>query len=290
MTEKYCKQCGEPIPKDNNWGIKQYCDKKCYCEAKGYNYYGPKIEKIVCQNPDCPREGEPFKPKQRNRETYCSRACAYQVTAKRKAARAERLEAEKEQRVWWPRIVSKPVRYCEVCGNWLTNKDYKYCSDECRAEQSRRSTRKHHYENRSILTEHKCKECGGTFNSYRSLETIDSEPQRKYCSQRCRRKGTSRLHADHKARRRALKKGATTERVYRRKVFERDKYVCQICGEKILKSKSVPHPKSATLDHRIPLVKGGEHNYDNVQAAHFMCNSIKSDNIEGVQTRMRISC
>lgn len=35
----------------------------------------------------------------------------------------------------------------------------------------------------------------------------------------------------------------------------------------------------ATIDHIIPLSKGGTHTYNNVQLAHYICNSKKSDKI-----------
>ena len=34
-----------------------------------------------------------------------------------------------------------------------------------------------------------------------------------------------------------------------------------------------------TIDHIKPISKGGTHTWDNVQLAHFHCNSIKSDKI-----------
>ena len=39
----------------------------------------------------------------------------------------------------------------------------------------------------------------------------------------------------------------------------------------------VPEPLAATLDHIVPLSCGGEHSEANVQLAHFLCNSTKSD-------------
>lgn len=40
---------------------------------------------------------------------------------------------------------------------------------------------------------------------------------------------------------------------------------------------TVPHPLSPTLDHITPLAEGGEHTPENVQLAHFICNSHKGD-------------
>lgn len=33
----------------------------------------------------------------------------------------------------------------------------------------------------------------------------------------------------------------------------------------------------STLDHVIPLARGGEHSYSNVRCAHYWCNAIKTD-------------
>jgi len=43
----------------------------------------------------------------------------------------------------------------------------------------------------------------------------------------------------------------------------------------------VPHPKAPTIDHVIPLSKGGTHEPANVQLAHYYCNSIKADGAWG---------
>lgn len=56
--------------------------------------------------------------------------------------------------------------------------------------------------------------------------------------------------------------------------------VCGICGREVDKSLKYPHPMSATIDHIIPLDKGG-HPSDlaNLQLAHFCCNRQKSDKL-----------
>jgi len=55
----------------------------------------------------------------------------------------------------------------------------------------------------------------------------------------------------------------------RHEIFERDKWICQYCGEKITQ-------ENATIDHFIPQSKGGKHNKENLKLCCFICNSIKS--------------
>jgi Fe2+ or Zn2+ uptake regulation protein len=55
----------------------------------------------------------------------------------------------------------------------------------------------------------------------------------------------------------------------RAELFERDKWICQYCGEKVTK-------ENATLDHYIPQSKQGGHSKDNLRTSCLLCNSIKS--------------
>lgn len=56
--------------------------------------------------------------------------------------------------------------------------------------------------------------------------------------------------------------------------------VCGICGKPIDPSYQFPHPLSRTIDHIIPIAKGGHpSDIDNLQLAHFACNRQKSDKI-----------
>ncbi len=55
----------------------------------------------------------------------------------------------------------------------------------------------------------------------------------------------------------------------RREVFERDKWVCKYCGEKLL-------PENVTLDHFTPQSKGGKHSKENLKTCCLLCNGIKS--------------
>lgn len=63
--------------------------------------------------------------------------------------------------------------------------------------------------------------------------------------------------------------------------------VCGICGKPVDFSYKSPHPLSPTVDHIIPVSKGG-HPSDiaNLQLAHRCCNRQKSDkiSIENIKT------
>lgn len=60
-------------------------------------------------------------------------------------------------------------------------------------------------------------------------------------------------------------------------VYERDRWMCQLCLEPIDPAIAWPHRMSPSVDHIIALSRGGEHALDNVQAAHLGCNSSKGD-------------
>lgn len=79
-------------------------------------------------------------------------------------------------------------------------------------------------------------------------------------------------HAEKEARRRAQKKSTSMEKLEFIRIFERDQWHCQICGEQINSSLTWPHPLSPSIDHVLPLSRGGSHTYDNVQASHLKCN------------------
>lgn len=79
-----------------------------------------------------------------------------------------------------------------------------------------------------------------------------------------------------KFRTRARHYGCHYEPVNRLAVYKRDKYRCYVCGCRVRESKTRAKDM-ATLDHIIPLSRGGPHTYDNVKTCCSACNSSKSD-------------
>ncbi|MBQ1575175.1 MAG: HNH endonuclease, partial [Clostridiales bacterium] len=56
--------------------------------------------------------------------------------------------------------------------------------------------------------------------------------------------------------------------------------VCGICGKPVDFSLKYPHPMSATVDHIVPVSRGGHpSDIDNLQLAHRCCNRQKSDKL-----------
>jgi excisionase family DNA binding protein len=66
-------------------------------------------------------------------------------------------------------------------------------------------------------------------------------------------------------RRYRLVKGSRCEPVSHAVVAVRDGWLCGICGGKVKK-------ENWSLDHVVPISKGGSHTYDNVVLAHLLCN------------------
>lgn len=80
------------------------------------------------------------------------------------------------------------------------------------------------------------------------------------------------------ANRRARERAAFVEAVDRAVLYERDGGVCGICRRAVARRES-------SVDHIIPLSKGGEHSYANTRIAHLTCNLARG-NRGAAQIRM----
>lgn len=105
------------------------------------------------------------------------------------------------------------------------------------------------------------------------------EKKREYYSAKniAYRKAHPEQFAEYAELRRARQMNApVVEIIDRKAIVERDKAICQICLVAVDLTLPHRHPMSLTLDHVIPLARGGNHSADNLQVAHWRCNSRKS--------------
>lgn len=140
-----------------------------------------------------------------------------------------------------------------------------------------------------------CEICG---KPYTVREFVESAGLKKacdsgVCSGECRRiKQNRSVRASRKRRgvkdnhrHRARKLGlAYDPSITLKKLVERDGLKCAICGGACNWSdhswSEYCGPMYPSIDHIIPMSKGGGHVWENVQVAHIICNSEKSDSLE----------
>lgn len=136
---------------------------------------------------------------------------------------------------------------CVVCGNGYIpinkGKDAKTCNDICKGIQQRLNARKYY-----------------KYQMENNVVFKERQRQQEY-------------------KRKTIKKNTQYEIIKRSLILERDKYICQICELPIKTEAIWPDPDFATLDHIIPLARGGAHTINNLQAAHLRCNIRKSDKV-----------
>lgn len=160
---------------------------------------------------------------------------------------------------------------CQHCGA-PTERGRKYCDSRCASRGAR-----------GTPTVRECATCGVQFDP-----RSDHGRDRYTCSDSCAKKrdkeALRRFYRTEAGaewarrngyRRRARKRNAFVESVSRDEVMRRGRWECHLCGEKIPKSAKWPDPMFGTVDHVLPLAKGGAHSYANCKPAHLKCNLIK---------------
>lgn len=144
---------------------------------------------------------------------------------------------------------------------------------------------------------HVCIVCGKRFSKAEFMKDkgrtlIPTNP--KYCSRVCERKHNNKLK-NAKDRENGYKAGSHWHRAKKygvpyesgitlAKLIKRDGLRCALCGGMCNPNDhSYSEYAGATypsIDHIIPMSKGGGHTWDNVQVAHMICNALKGNSLE----------
>ena len=72
-------------------------------------------------------------------------------------------------------------------------------------------------------------------------------------------------------------------------LFEMHGWICWICKDPINRRLRLPHFMAATVEHIIPLARGGTHTWDNVVPAHAKCNFSKGDSLPDDSSRILVA-
>ena len=250
-------------------GRKQlFCSDKCGTAWRRRPENIPHAYEFTCKN--C---GKTYWQVDKRRNQFCSVPCMN--------------EYHRENQKQKPLKPLKPLNTCVVCGKQFiaTRSDVKYCSDECRKQHDRDRFRDFRIRNGHTVSGRVetiiCAYCGKVFQ--RKIVTLVP----KYCSKDCGRKANieakpelySQLKRKARQVRRARKyNNGPVDKFNDIDVFNRDGWICYVCGEKINQSIKYPDPMCATLEHIVALANGGTHTLDNVSVSHLKCNIEKSTN------------
>lgn len=209
---------------------------------------------------------------------FCGSACATREYRMRnplpEAAKAKRREygARKRAEKVAQMKADGTYKYCAHCGGDM-NQSSTYCMEptcrEVAAEAERQRTNAYM---RDFLRRYQDEHGHAYSRKYRGRDYNKNYNYRERHPDRAK-------HYDHV--RRARMANCERESFPDSLIFERDEWVCGICSEPVDRSLKYPDPKSASLDHIVPLSKGGGHTMDNVQLAHFGCNCRKHDKLPG---------
>lgn len=256
-----------------------------------------------CRNWLCPTDFALATKTKRERQRYCLNCCVLVKAETRAAHKAkhavEGIDFDALGDQWCSQCkTSKPARemaidtstptglrsICKACGTLQQQAYYATHAEECKAKRTQRYADNPEPERlykAQYRTTHSDKITAyGT--AWRPLHREEARIANHEWSQ-TNPKRRQELNVAHRARKKHAPK---VERIVRKVVFERDKWICQLCFHKTNPTVKYPHPDSPTIDHIVPLSKGGSHTYANVVCVHAICNSTKKNRAITQQIRL----
>lgn len=210
----------------------------------------------------CAHCNSDFERKARGRAPrFCTEHCRYMA---QRDKQLEKYHMSKERGRAW----KIAYRQCVVCGKTFCGRKrwagrVVTCSAACLAELRSRNSK-----SQTIRHQRTCRHCGELF--------IGKTHNAVFCTSQC-------FSSYYRSARIVRKRQVDSEYVSVKVLHNRDGGRCRLCGRLVSLSKHWPDPKSASIDHIIPLSKGGDDTYRNTQLAHLGCNSRKRDSVNGQQ-------
>jgi 5-methylcytosine-specific restriction endonuclease McrA len=148
------------------------------------------------------------------------------------------------------------------------------CSSECAAERNRRKAKQYARDNPLRVAARPSSATGYRKERNAAYYETNREREIQRSLAYARDAGRDAKRAQD-ARRRALKRGSALpgELFTLDDIFDRDRGICHLCGQ------AVDRHRNATMDHVIPITRGGPHTLANVKLAHRGCNTRKGNRI-----------
>lgn len=270
LKTSQCRTCGSDFEKTRN-SRRVYCSDKCNSRR--------------VKQTDCAFCGVTFQPKVSAYSTCCSRQCGWYYNQ----MRFEAGELDK----WGAAPVPLTPQEVSIRG----------CVRAIKKVQRRLKKRLNrcilcgepHLKTSESISGSCCRGCKSqskqfTWSNIRSPICMVCQEPRQYgeiyrsgkrCAV-CELRHKRAKNRDEKRKRRAKKKGAKRieSDITLGRIARRDGDSCHICGDEVDWSASPQSNWYPSVDHVIPLSKGGNHTMDNVKLAHRWCNSVKCDNTE----------
>lgn len=251
MPNKFCAICNGPLPLPNRRGRPRiYCSEQCKSKAAGA-MRRPNAEPWMPDAISCAVCGDYFVPFS-SRNKYCSTVC-------RSVEYGWRTE---------PKQVYQ--RNCQNCGAaYSTNFSRKRtCSRQCRQELGNRRKRAEYFddgaEGRCFVYFRKCQDCG--------TDICIRRPSSGFCAECIRNR-----RSWHDAKKNHKRRGAGPMTVSRERLLKLRGNRCHICGRLIDLKLSGMHPMGFTIDHLLPVSRGGTNEISNLHVAHRRCNTARGN-------------
>ena len=175
-----------------------------------------------------------------------------------------------------PKVFLQNLHECCWCFSYFErSSNGKYCGDVCRRSAQTHQARFGHV---NFSTMPLCS-CGRIATPPKEKRHYRKSLGRSKLCQFCRaekqkQSDINRASKKYQFRKEVLKRG---ERIEIDNLVIRDGFDCQICDEPIDWSRCKAKKLWPSLDHIIPISKGGEHIYDNCRMVHFGCNAKKGN-------------
>lgn len=161
-------------------------------------------------------------------------------------------------------------RTCQNCQNAYTTRysRKRTCSEECRVQLGNRRKRGVYFdegaEGRCFVYFRKCQDCG--------TDICTRHPGQGFCAECVRAR-----RSWHDAKKNHKRRGAGPMKVSRKRLLELRGNRCHICGKVIDLKLSGMHPMGFTIDHLLPVSRGGTNDISNLHVAHRRCNTARGN-------------